>query len=164
MLKTETAIHNLIIQKYYINNIILLFPEGSGSLTMPSKYEKERAKAKKEAAKQKGGKKASSVTADAETNGTNGVKEKTPPETNGAGSSPAPTNLTYEEELCQKLEDEARLAAEARACTGVLGIHPMARDIKIDNFSVTFYGANLLQDTKLELSVGNRWDLCSDLK
>ena len=32
----------------------------------------------------------------------------------------------------------------------------MARDIKIDNFSVTFYGANLLQDTKLELSSGNR--------
>ena len=127
---------------------------------MPSKYEKERAKAKKEAAKQKGGKKASSVTAEAsasETNGTNGVKEKTPPETNGAGASPAPSNLTYEEELCQKLEEEARLAAEARACTGVLGIHPMARDIKIDNFSVTFYGANLLQDTKLELSVGNRW-------
>merc|ERR1712223_510889 len=55
--------------------------------------------------------------------------------------------------------DEARLAAEARACTGVLGIHPMARDIKIDNFSVTFYGANLLQDTKLELSVGNRYGL-----
>jgi len=126
---------------------------------MPSKYEKERAKAKKEAAKQKGGKKATAEAAGAETNGTNGVKEKTPPETNGAGSSPAPTNLTYEEELCQKLEDEARLAAEARACTGVLGIHPMARDIKIDNFSVTFYGANLLQDTKLELSVGNRYGL-----
>ena len=39
---------------------------------------------------------------------------------------------------------------------GVLGIHPLARDIKIDNFSVTFYGAELLQDTKLELSCGNR--------
>ena len=51
---------------------------------------------------------------------------------------------------------QSRLAAEARACTGVRGIHEMARDIKIDNFSVTFYGANLLQDTKLELSVGNR--------
>ena len=49
-----------------------------------------------------------------------------------------------------------RLAAEARACTGVRGIHEMARDIKIDNFSVTFHGANLLQDTKLELSSGNR--------
>merc|ERR1719239_950622 len=47
------------------------------------------------------------------------------------------------------------MATEARACTGVLGIHPLARDIKIDNFSGTFYGAELLQDTKLELSCGN---------
>merc|ERR1719175_555092 len=70
-----------------------------------------------------------------------------------------PSNLTYEEELCRKLEEEARLSAEARSCTGVLGIHPMARDIKIDNFSVTFYGSELLQDTKLELSVGNRYGL-----
>merc|ERR1719150_310490 len=127
---------------------------------MPSKYEKERAKAKKEAAKKKGGKKENTVTnaeaASAVSNGTNGVsKEKTPEKTNGA----TPSNLTYEEELCLQLEEEARLAAEARACTGVLGIHPMARDIKIDNFSVTFYGANLLQDTKLELSVGNRYGL-----
>ena len=123
---------------------------------MPSKYEKERAKAKKEAAKKKGGKKEVVVDeSNAEaTNGTNGVTKEKTPDSNGAASGPS--NLTYEEELCQKLEDEARLAAEARACTGVLGIHPMARDIKIDNFSVTFYGANLLQDTKLELSVGNR--------
>merc|ERR1719175_507187 len=70
-----------------------------------------------------------------------------------------PSNLTYEEELCRKLEEEARLSAEARSCTGVLGIHPMAREIKIDNFSVTFYGSELLQDTKLELSVGNRYGL-----
>ena len=63
---------------------------------------------------------------------------------------------TYEEELCKRLEDEAKLAADARACTGVLGIHPMSRDIKIDNFSITFHGAELLVDTKLELSVGQR--------
>merc|ERR1719365_499504 len=69
------------------------------------------------------------------------------------------SNLTYEEELCRKLEEEARLSAEARSCTGVLGIHPMARDIKIDNFSGAFYGSELLQDTKLELSVGNRYGL-----
>ena len=67
--------------------------------------------------------------------------------------------LTYKEELCLCLQDEARLAAEAQACTGVLGIHPQARNIKIDNFSFTFYGAEFLQDTKLELSVGNRYGL-----
>ena len=42
---------------------------------------------------------------------------------------------------------------------GVLGIHPLARDIKIDNFSVTFHGAELLQDTRVELSVGQRYGL-----
>ena len=51
---------------------------------------------------------------------------------------------------------EALLATEARACTGVLAIHPMSRDIKIANLSVTFHGAELLVDTKLELSVGQR--------
>jgi len=125
---------------------------------MPSEHQKRKDKAKKEAAKAKGGKKASTVKPVEETNGTaNGKstsnsKETTPVATNGL-------SLTYEEELCLALEEEARCATEARACTGVLGIHPLARDIKIDNFSVTFYGSELLQDTKLELSVGNRYGL-----
>jgi len=75
--------------------------------------------------------------------------------TNGVNLS----SLTSEEKLVMALEEESRAATEARACTGVLGIHPLARDIKIDNFSVTFYGAELLQDTKLELSCGNRYGL-----
>jgi len=126
---------------------------------MPSEHQKKKDKAKKEAAKAKGGKKASNAKPAAvdETNGTANGKstsnsKETTPAANGA-------SLTYEEELCLQLEEEARLATEARACTGVLGIHPLARDIKIDNFSVTFYGSELLQDTKLELSVGNRYGL-----
>merc|ERR1712001_694558 len=75
--------------------------------------------------------------------------------TNGVDLS----SLTSEEKLVMALEEESRMATEARACTGVLGIHPLARDIKVDNFSVTFYGAELLQDTKLELSCGNRYGL-----
>ena len=121
-------------------------------------------------------------------NGSAGGSKETTPVSNGTNGTSNGGSLTYEEELCLKLEDEARLqkfstipscfalqhwtslvpgtcgtgvacrlATEARACTGVLGIHPLARDIKIDNFSVTFYGTELLQDTKLELSVGNRW-------
>merc|ERR1711962_1205444 len=81
------------------------------------------------------------------------------PAVNGDSTNGVTETLTSEELLVQALEDEARLATEARACTGVLGIHPLARDVKIDNFSVTFYGAELLQDTKLELSVGNRYGL-----
>jgi len=122
---------------------------------MPSKYEKERAKAKKEAAKKKGGKKAEDPKPEVEETKSNGASASNGASKEGTPSSGVP--LTYEEELCMKLEEEARLAAEARACTGVRGIHEMARDIKIDNFSVTFHGANLLQDTKLELSSGNRY-------
>merc|ERR1712223_145922 len=87
------------------------------------------------------------------------------PSQNGGTATPATPNgaakesKTYEEELCDRLEKEAALAADARACTGSLAIHPMARDIKIANFSVTFHGAELLVDTKLELSVGQRYGL-----
>merc|ERR1719495_1200395 len=79
--------------------------------------------------------------------------------TNGESNGAATLEATEEEELCRRLDEEARLAANARACTGVLGIHPMSRDIKIDNFSVTFHGAEMLLDTKLELSCGRRYGL-----
>ena len=121
---------------------------------MPSDYAKKKAQKKKEAAKQKGGKKAGKEGESGE--GTpNGIET---PKLQENGSSSANSNgvITYEEELCKRLEDEARLAADARACTGVLSIHPMSRDIKITNLSVTFHGAELLVDTKLELSVGQR--------
>ena len=112
---------------------------------MPSEYQKKKAAKKKEAAKQKGGKKPKETPVDSgeSTPNTNGTA--TP--LNGASSNSEPK--TYEEELCARLEKEATLAAEARACTGTLAIHPMSRDIKIANFSVTFHGVELLQDTKL---------------
>lgn len=62
--------------------------------------------------------------------------------------------------LCKKLEEDMRIAAEARSCTGVLGVHPRSRDIKIDNFSITFHGAEMLQDTRLELNCGRRFVVC----
>jgi len=125
---------------------------------MPSAHEKARAAKKKEAAKKKGGKKREDEVVDDES--ANGSKEGsvTPGGKNGKNGADM-SSLTSEEKLVHALEEEARNATEARACTGVLGIHPLARDIKIDNFSVTFYGAELLQDTKLELSVGNRYGL-----
>lgn len=54
---------------------------------------------------------------------------------------------------------EARINAEARACTGSLAVHPRSRDIKIANFSITFFGSELLQDTMLELNCGRRYGL-----
>lgn len=114
---------------------------------------------KKELAKKKGGKKAPPGKDGQENGVTNGVHE-----TNGFSSTNGTKEnssepITYEEELCAKLEQEASLAAEARACTGVLGIHPMAKDIKIDNFGVTFHGAELIVDTHVELSCGRRYGL-----
>jgi len=123
---------------------------------MPSEYQKKKLAKKKEAAKQKGGKKAQD--SNEENGATNGEANALAAILNGVKeNSSEPT--TYEEELCLKLEEEAVLASEARACTGVLGIHPMSKDIKIDNFSVTFHGAELITDTKVELVSGRRYGL-----
>lgn len=67
--------------------------------------------------------------------------------------------LFISEALCAKLEEDAKLNAEARACTGSLAVHPKSRDIKIDNFSITFHGCELLQDALLELNCGRRYGL-----
>lgn len=66
---------------------------------------------------------------------------------------------SFAEALCAKLEADARLNAEARSCTGSLAVHPRSRDIKIENFSVTFHGCELMQDTLLELNCGRRYGL-----
>lgn len=104
---------------------------------MPSDSKKKRDAKRKEANSSKSVTKSS--TNGAATNGTNGLNE--------------------EEKLCQMLEKDAQIAAEARAVTGVLGVHPKSRDIKIDNFSITFYGTELMQDTTLELNCGRRYGL-----
>lgn len=68
-------------------------------------------------------------------------------------------NVYYSEALCKKLEEDMRLNAEARSCTGALALHPRSRDIKLDNFSITFHGCELVQDTMLELNCGRRYGL-----
>lgn len=64
------------------------------------------------------------------------------------GSANGSTDMTEEEALCAKLDEEARINAEARACTGSLAVHPRSRDIKFANFSITFFGSEMLQDKK----------------
>lgn len=61
--------------------------------------------------------------------------------------------------MCAKLEADAKLNAEARSCTGSLAVHPKSRDVKIDNFSITFHGSEMLQDAMLELNCGRRYGL-----
>ncbi|KAH7965755.1 hypothetical protein HPB49_010420 [Dermacentor silvarum] len=76
-----------------------------------------------------------------------------------------------ERELVRRLEEDMRLNAAARACTGVLAVHPRSRDVKIDNLSITFHGVEILVDTRLELNCGQRYGLiglngsdCRELK
>jgi ATPase subunit of ABC transporter with duplicated ATPase domains len=42
---------------------------------------------------------------------------------------------------------------------GNFALHPKSRDIKIDMLSITFYGREILVDTKLELNTGRRYGL-----
>lgn len=63
------------------------------------------------------------------------------------------------EALYAQLEADAQLNAEARSCTGSLAVHPKSRDVKISNFSITFHGCEMLQDTLLELNCGRRYGL-----
>eukprot|EP00915_Cephaloidophora_sp_WS-2016_P001519 GHVH01002131.1.p1 GENE.GHVH01002131.1~~GHVH01002131.1.p1 ORF type:complete len:605 (+),score=100.61 GHVH01002131.1:225-2039(+) len=46
-----------------------------------------------------------------------------------------------------------------RTCTGVLSSRKGARDIKIDHFSMTLGGAQLIEDGSIELTIGRRYGL-----
>ncbi|KAJ7384100.1 ATP-binding cassette sub- F member 2 [Desmophyllum pertusum] len=98
---------------------------------MPSEAAKKR-QAKKKAAAQSRGKPKPTVDATE-----NGVENSTPTE-NGAA---------------------VNLDLSNRSCTGVLASHEQSRDVKIENFSITFHGVELLTDTKLELNSGRRYGL-----
>uniref|UniRef100_A0A2I9LNS5 ATP-binding cassette sub-family F member 2 n=1 Tax=Centruroides hentzi TaxID=88313 RepID=A0A2I9LNS5_9SCOR len=123
---------------------------------MPSDAKKRRDAKKKEAAKMRNQKKPQQK-ADEASNDTgdllNGIANNDECLTNGDDSG------SVEVELVKKLQKDMELNAEARACTGVLGVHPRSRDVKIDNFSITFHGVEILSDTKLELNCGRRYGL-----
>lgn len=117
---------------------------------MPSDAKKKQQQKKKEQAKGRGGAAVKKPT-------TNDV---TPEQiTNGTKVEQEPDEISPEEALCRKLEQDAKLNAEARGCTGSLAVHPKSRDVKIANFSITFHGCELLQDTMLELNCGRRYGL-----
>ncbi|KAH9515875.1 ATP-binding cassette sub-family F member 2 [Dermatophagoides farinae] len=115
---------------------------------MPSDNKKRREAKKKELAKSKHSNKKDLTKEQSNENGSSLI--------NGDNND---LPLTEEEELVKKLEHDMKLNSEARSCTGVLGIHPRSRDIKIDNFSITFHGVELLSDTKIELNCGRRYGL-----
>ena len=46
--------------------------------------------------------------------------------------------------------------------SGVLASHPNGRDVHIHQFSLTFYGQEILVDAKLELNAGRRYGLLGE--
>lgn len=129
---------------------------------MPSDAKKKRDLEKKLAAKSKGKPGATTKLTNGE-GGDSSNNKQTNGYSNSNGSTrngtPEPVEISQEELLCRQLEKDAQIAAEARGCTGVLAIHPRSRDVKIEGFSITFHGAELLQDTMLELNCGRRYGL-----
>jgi ATP-binding cassette subfamily F protein 2 len=82
-------------------------------------------------------------------------------ETNGNANGQK-KEYNYFDELEKKLNalnllDKAN--AQNRSCTGVLASHPNGRDIHIHQFSLTFYGQELLVDANLELNCGRRYGI-----
>jgi ATP-binding cassette subfamily F protein 2 len=118
---------------------------------MPSDAKKKRDAKKKEAAKARagGGQTSSKPNGTANNSGKVGSDNNKLLEING----------DCVDKLTAMLEKDLELAAQARSCTGVLGVPAQSRDIKIDNLSVTFHGVEILQDTKLELNYGRRYGL-----
>ncbi|XP_060066992.1 ATP-binding cassette sub-family F member 2-like [Ylistrum balloti] len=115
---------------------------------MPSDAKKKRDQKKKEAAKR--GKK--KPTENGVENGEDGENE---PQTNGVETNGA-TNGVHE--VTKEMMD-MDLKAKYRSVTGVLASHPDSRDVHIHNLSLTFHGAELIVDTRLELNVGRRYGL-----
>lgn len=104
---------------------------------MPTEAAKKRQAKKK--AKAQTGKQAASGTSKSE-----GATSNPKQSQNGAGSVTGAM---------------ADIKLSARSVTGVLSSHPASRDIHIDRFSLTFHGAELLSDTRLELNCGRRYGL-----
>ncbi|CAF0852738.1 unnamed protein product [Adineta steineri] len=135
---------------------------------MPSDSKKKRDAQKKTAAKQRQGQKKPDPKNNAEGN-TNPNDEDYNDDNDDVDSqneNEAPTNGTTDivepnvKSLIQNLDLLSMVEkanADARACTGVLGSHPRGRDIHINQFSVTFYGQEILVDADFEMNCGRRY-------
>jgi ATP-binding cassette subfamily F protein 2 len=146
---------------------------------MPSDAKKKKEQQKKEARKknvkktrQQNDEEEENEEQTEETNGvdeTEEVDENVEPKVNGNtnGTSEQLAELKSAEDaqidaIQKKLEAVNLLEktnANNRACTGVLASHPNGRDIHIHQFSLTFYGQEILVDADLELNNGRRYGI-----
>lgn len=74
-----------------------------------------------------------------------------------ASSSSSSMLSPSEIERLRLIEEEAR--NNPRTVTCVLGSHPLSRDVQLDNFSLQFYGHDLIVDSRVELNYGRRYGL-----
>lgn len=155
---------------------------------MPSDAKKKKEQQKKDARKNKNNKKVAKQendgdqvdennldennTSDVENNGTESEQTTSQNGENGEtvvskaqNGSGGPADRSFSEhfdELERKLHFLTLLDkqnADNRACTGVLASHPNGRDVHIHQFSLTFYGQELLVDAQLELNMGRRYGI-----
>jgi ATP-binding cassette subfamily F protein 2 len=134
---------------------------------MPSDAKKKRDAKKKEAAKARTTKRpanASDQTGDevdedgVEETTTNGCADESSSNCNGDTAKPD-TGIVDESNLASQFERVELESAQYRSCTGVLASHPRSRDLKIDSFTVTFHGAEIVTDTNLEFNSSRRYGL-----
>jgi hypothetical protein len=126
---------------------------------MPSDSKKRKEQQKKEARKKVNKKQANQQddengSSDEQNTSLNGDVEKTNGETTNAHAAV--------DELCNSMDKFSfieKMNAQNRSCTGVLSSHPNGRDVHIDQFSLTFYGQEILVDSHLELNNGRRYGI-----
>merc|ERR1712176_1111393 len=63
------------------------------------------------------------------------------------------------EKVTEKVEEVNLAELNARGTAGVLSSPVLSADVHIHNFSMTFHGKPLIQDTSLELNNGHRYGL-----
>ena len=131
---------------------------------MPSDAKKARDAAKKNAGKSRGKARDTKRVEDDEAGMGTPVPDRSP-ERNGDGPE-APTNggavddtdavIDQAAELLAKIELEN---AQARSVAGALTSDPKAMDVKVESLTLTFYGREILVDTRLEVNMGRRYGL-----
>mmetsp|Transcript_21076 Transcript_21076/g.54780 ORF Transcript_21076/g.54780 Transcript_21076/m.54780 type:complete len:565 (-) Transcript_21076:406-2100(-) len=62
-------------------------------------------------------------------------------------------------EVAEVTEKVEKIEISDRACTGNLVSHRLSRDIKVEQFSLSFRGTEMIVDTNLELNYGRRYGL-----
>jgi len=144
---------------------------------MPSDAKKKKEQQKKEARKKKDIKKPSKSdendqqedeeqqddenqqgNSDSETNG-NADASQTNGTTTAKPVKRDPFDMAKMKQQFDHMLEVEKNNAENRACTGVLASHPNGRDTHIHQFSLTFYGQEILVDARLELNAGRRYGM-----